>query len=306
MSHTTQQNPTTGNEKFSGLLTPSQAIERGIPWKTEPPPAEQCQFCGAVLEPDGLCLFGQIIMWRPENIKIRCTCKEATEYWKQYDLEQQKKAEEKAKEEERRMHIKKIKELLSDSGMGERFRKRTFNTFITDTPERKKCFDIAVNYVENFEMNNKLGKGLYFEGSNGTGKTHLAAAITLRLISNGVPVIFKTCADLLSDVKEAYDSKDKRDQEIMNIYKTVDLLVIDDLGKERCTDWSMSVLYQIVNARYENNKPIIITTNYSHDGLIKAMTPNGSDATRIKAIISRLFEMSTKVQMIWDDIRRNT
>lgn len=289
----------------NGLMTVSGAKAKGLTWSVEPPPSTQCQFCGATLEPDGVALFGRIIMWRPNNIPIRCTCNGSQEYWKQYDAEQERLKKEKAKEEERRLRIAKIKQLMDDCGMGVRFRNRTFSKFLRNTPDREKCFNLAWDYSQRFEEHREHGRGLYFEGTNGTGKTHLAAAITLSLISRHIPVVFKTCDDMLSDIKKAFDSKDKRDQEVIDIYKNVDLLVIDDLGKEQCTDWSMSALYQIINSRYENMKPIIVTTNYSGDGLVKALTPKGSDDTKIRAIISRLYEMSMPITMVWADIRRN-
>ena len=65
----------------------------------------------------------------------------------------------------------------------------------------------------------------------------------------------------------------------------------------------MSTLYSIFNARYEDMKPTIITTNYNADSLIQALTPKGYDNTKIVAIISRLRETSTLMTMAWKDIR---
>ena len=89
----------------------------------------------------------------------------------------------------------------------------------------------------------------------------------------------------------------------MGIYKAVDLLIIDDLGKERCSEWSMSTLYSILNDRYEDMKPTIVTTNYNTDDLVEALTPKGADNTKIGAIVSRLKETSTVMSMVWEDIR---
>ena len=90
---------------------------------------------------------------------------------------------------------------------------------------------------------------------------------------------------------------------MLDIYKRVDLLIIDDLGKEQCSDWSMSTLYSILNDRYEDMKPTIVTTNYNADSLANALTPKGFDNTKIVAIISRLRETSTVMTMAWADIR---
>ena len=80
-------------------------------------------------------------------------------------------------------------------------------------------------------------------------------------------------------------------------------MIIDDLGKEQCSDWSMSTLYSILNDRYEDMKPTIVTTNYNADALVAALTPKGFDNTKIVAIISRLREVSTVMTMAWEDIR---
>ena len=109
--------------------------------------------------------------------------------------------------------------------------------------------------------------------------------------------------DLLADIKEAFDSGDATEYEILKAYKTVDLLIVDDLGKEQCTEWSVSTLYSILNDRYEDMKPTIITTNYNADELVRALTPKGGDGTKARAIISRLREVSTVITMAWADYR---
>lgn len=284
------------------LLTPTEAKNRGVTWNEEPPEAEACEYCGAILERTGIALMGKIVMWQP--FPTRCKCHQAQIYWAEYDKKQQQKEAQAEEMGRRRNYRKKIIKLLNDSGIKKRFRKRTFKHFICDTDEKKRCYDMAKEYADNFQTYKSNGKGLYIEGTNGTGKTHLAAAIALQLISREVPVIFRTGDDLLSDIKRTYENREIRQSEVFDIYKNVDLLIIDDLGKEQCTDWSMSALYNIINARYEDMKPIIITTNYSADNLIRAMVPKGMDDTKAVAIISRLREVSTVITMAWKDIRR--
>ena len=174
---------------------------------------------------------------------------------------------------------------------------------MTDTPERLRCYKIAKRYAETFPERYNKGDGLYIEGTNGTGKTHLAAAIALQLIGEGIPVICKTSTDMLADIKKAYDSKEIAESKVLDVYKATDLLIIDDLGKEQCSDWSMTTLYAILNDRYEDMKPTIVTTNYSADDLVKALTPRGYDDSKIVAIISRLKETSTVLTMAWADYR---
>ncbi len=107
----------------------------------------------------------------------------------------------------------------------------------------------------------------------------------------------------MQDIKKSFDTEGMQEYKILGVYKKVDLLIIDDLGKEQCTDWGMSTLYSILNDRYEDMKPTIITTNYNTENLIKALTPKGMDSSKIIAIISRLRETSTVMTMAWKDSR---
>lgn len=245
--------------------------------------------------------MGKIVMWQP--FPTRCKCPQAQKYWSEYDEKQQQEEAQAEEMVRRRNYRNKILQLLNDSGIKKRFQRRTFKTFICDTSEKQHCYDVAKEYADNFQIHKSNGKGLYIEGTNGTGKTHLAASIALQLISREIPVIFRTGDDLLSDIKRTYENREVRESEVFGIYKNVDLLIIDDLGKEQCTDWSMSALYSIINARYEDMKPTIVTTNYSADNLIRAMIPKGMDDTKAVAIVSRLRETSTVITMAWKDIR---
>lgn len=293
---------TTSEGKPKTIYTTKECIDLGLKCSSAPPEPETCKFCKKPLYYQGIYIFGVVSFWSPAP--IRCDCERAVDYWKRRDAEEARKKEELAAEEARRYKKARIDKLLGDSGIKKRFANRTFDNFRRDTPERERCYNIAKRYADNFESAYSKGDGLYFEGSNGTGKTHLAAAIALQLISVEVPVIFKTSLDLLGDLRRTFDNEiSATEYEVTRIYKTVDLLIIDDLGKEQCTDWSISTLYNILNDRYEDMKPTIITTNYGVGDLVTAMTPKGYDSTKVRAIISRLRETSINVCMEWDDWR---
>lgn len=280
-------------------LTSKDVLERRIPCDKEIPAPETCKYCGAKLYYEAITMGGKVWMFSPEP--QRCTCKGAKEYWTRRDEAAERRKQRAFEDAERERRRRKIERLLGRSGIKRRFRQRTFRSFVTDTPDRKKAYDAAKGYADQFPDRAAKGEGLYIEGSNGTGKTHLAAAISLRLIEEGIPVVCKTSTDILEDVKKGYD--EGSEAEILKAYKDADLLVIDDLGKEQCTDWSMSTLYAIINDRYEDMKPTIITTNYNADDLARVMTPRGYDDGKIRAIISRLRETSTVITMAWEDCR---
>lgn len=301
-----QQAPETSSRREAlrdsgGFVTPQQAKEMGLRFRHQPPEPWTCEYCGKELQPLGVPIFGEVLIWRPDP--PRCDCEQAQARWREYDRQE---AERKAAEEEEKRRAamqRKIQRLLGQSGIKRRFQQRTFPNFRQDTAGRAKNYRIAKEYADNFALHRARGDGLYIEGTNGTGKTHLAAAIALQLINEGIPVICKTSSDLLLDIKKSFDGEGARESEVLDIYKRVDLLIIDDLGKEQCSDWSMSTLYSILNDRYEDMKPTIVTTNYNADNLARALIPRGFDDTKIVAIISRLRETSTVMTMAWADIR---
>lgn len=139
---------------------------------------------------------------------MRCACEKAVAYWQEYDRKQAEEKARKEDEERRRAMQSRIDRLLGNSGIKKRFQQRTFPNFRTDTPGRQKNYRVAKEYADNFAYHKAKGDGLYIEGTNGTGKTHLAAAIALQLIGEGIPVICKTSSDLLLDVKKAFDNEE--------------------------------------------------------------------------------------------------
>ena len=81
------------------------------------------------------------------------------------------------------------------------------------------------------------------------------------------------------------------------------MLIIDDIGSEQPTEWGMSKIFAIINSRYEEYMPTIVTTNYSEDELQRRMTPDGGDSRNAKKTLDRLKEMCVGIEMAWDSWR---
>lgn len=283
------------------IYTSKEVEELGIPSTQPVPKPEKCKYCGKTLYYECVVLMGQAMIWNLE--KPRCDCAKAVEFWKRWDAKQEELRRAQAIAEEQEQKRRKIEAILGKSGIKQRFLSRTFENFAVNN-ENRKAYETAKEYVDNWQDNKDNGRGLYLEGTCGTGKTHLAVAIALKLINQGVPVICKTSIDLLADIKQSYEyDSTVNEEEVLTAYKTADLLIIDDLGKERATEWSVPILYRIINDRYENMLPTIITTNYNTDSLIEKLTVSG-DRETAEAIISRFKGSASCVTMAWGDYRR--
>ena len=283
------------------IYTSKEVEELGIPSTQPVPKPEKCKYCGKTLYYECVVLMGQAMIWNLE--KPRCDCEKAVAFWKGWDAKQEKIKKEKELAEEQELRKQKIEAILGKSGIKKRYLSRTLESFKV-TAENSEAFKIAVDYIKQFDKYSAQGKGLYLEGTCGTGKTHLAVAIALKLISKGVPVICKTSIDILGDIKRCYErNSEVTEEEVLEAYKTVDLLIIDDLGKEQVTEWSVPVLYSILNERYEALLPTIITTNYNTSALVEKLSAKG-DTETAAAIISRFVESYKRVTMAWADYRR--
>lgn len=175
------------------------------------------------------------------------------------------------------------------SQLGSRFGDRTFSTL--DNRIDAKAKSTCIGYVNKYADNHWKDKnGLVLSGATGVGKTHLAAAISNELIPRKVAVFFVNVPEVYDRIRDEMGHKDYTKATM----KSCDLLVLDDLGKEKRSEWTDQVLYEIVNSRYEKRKPIIVTTNYSAQELA-----NNVD----KAVVSRLFEMCVFVNVNGTDRR---
>ena len=191
--------------------------------------------------------------------------------------------EKKEREEEERLRqdfMRKIKEYRK---MGFPESDMEHWTFANDDMSNEKITKAMQNYVDNFGELRKAGKGLLLYGSVGTGKTYAACEVANALIDKGYPVLVTNFARLTNTLQGMFEGK----QTYIDSLNRFELLVIDDLGAERRSDYMQEMVFNIIDSRYRAGLPFIVTTNLTIEEIKK---PNDIGNTRIyDRIIERCF-----------------
>ena len=193
--------------------------------------------------------------------------------------------EEKARQKEREEYenrLQQVKRLQSVSLMDEIFAEATFENFdVTDS--NRTNYKYCLNYAKKFNQMRESGQGLLLYGPVGTGKSFAAACIANAVMGDLRTVVMTSLVKLLQQIS-AFDNK-YSEEDLINDLMKPSLLILDDLGAERNTDFALEKVYNIIDSRYRSKKPLILTTNLS----IKEMKE--STDTRYSRIYDRIFEM---------------
>jgi DNA replication protein DnaC len=150
-------------------------------------------------------------------------------------------------------------------------------------------------YLKGWEENREAGRGLYFCGGVGTGKTHLAVAVMNELMTRKrVPSLFVTVPEFLDNLRGAYNDPGRDIDEWMDAVKNADFLVLDDLGSERPTEWVQERIFVIVNHRYREALPTVFTSNVG---------PKDLSAQLGERTASRIISMCDWISLEGEDYR---
>ena len=150
----------------------------------------------------------------------------------------------------------------------ERLRRICFNetnmaswTFENDDNGNSTLTQAMINYAEQFADFKRESKGLLLYGPVGTGKTYYAACIANKLIDNGYSVLMTNFPTLTNKLQGMYEGK----QEYISSLNKYDLLILDDLGAERQSEYMQELVFNVIDSRYRTGLPVIITTNLTAD-----------------------------------------
>lgn len=156
-----------------------------------------------------------------------------------------------------------VEVLRERSGLSKRMKGYALDNFDPQiSRSTQKALAKVMDYVINWKENQEAGRGVYFCGDVGTGKTHLAVAVMNELIKRKrVPALFVTVPELLDNLRGTYNDPGRNIDEWMDAVKNAEFLVLDDLGSEKPTEWVRERLFVVINHRYREQLPTLFTSN---------------------------------------------
>jgi DNA replication protein DnaC len=209
---------------------------------------------------------------------------------------------------------------LAAARIPERYRQYTLDGFETDFRGADRSLGRAAltarRFVDEYPGDTG-GKGLLFTGSIGVGKTHLAVGVLRRLIKErGAKGLFCDYRELLKKIQNSYNPQvNTTELELLKPIFAAEVLVLDDLGAQKPTEWAWDTVALILNTRYNDKQTTIITTNYSDlpagggfkpspDGKIPAVNEDTLGDRIGDRMRSRLAEMCVRVEITGADFRQ--
>ena len=190
--------------------------------------------------------------------------------------------------------------LIEKARIPKRYKNCHFHTFKSLNPSQERAFRFATRLAMEYPA---IERGLLFMGTVGVGKTHLAVSILKGLTERGFTCLFYEFGALLKEIQGSYNSVSKTSElGVLAPVFEAEILVLDELGASKPTDWVRDTMAHVINTRYNDNKLTIFTTNYS-DARGSELEETLEDRIGVR-LRSRLYEMSRKVVMNGEDFRR--
>jgi DNA replication protein DnaC len=160
------------------------------------------------------------------------------------------------------------KKLFDQAGFGKKYENARFENFDAITPKQQQIKKLCWQYAKNFELALEKGQSLMLCGQTGTGKNHLAAAICHEIMQKNYAALLIKATHFL----DAYWAKSFEErQNWLQAIATVDLFILDELGKTSQAKSAQDAFFRLIDARYENCRPTILTTNLNREGLIEVL-----------------------------------
>ena len=176
-----------------------------------------------------------------------------------------------------------------------RYKSATLASFEAKDEKQERVKDVVSRYVATFQDRLAEGVGMIFTGSAGTGKTHLGYALCRALAERGHTVVFTTAPKVIRNIRSGrrYDAE-ITEQQLIDFYAGVDLLVVDEIGVGLSGDSDRSILFDLISERYNKLLPTVVITNLNSSELPDALGPS---------CVDRLMHGGISLSFAWDSHR---
>ncbi|MCF7540604.1 ATP-binding protein [Pseudomonas petrae] len=191
-----------------------------------------------------------------------------------------------------------MNERLLDAGIPLRFQTCSLDTWAADEDQDKlRAWHYATGYVDAFAENFPLGRSVMLLGQVGTGKTHLAAGILQQVIrhfaAQGLAGLYTTAGGIIRSIKDTFGNRERTESQVYADLIAPHLLVIDEVGVQHGTDFERTVLFEVINGRYEQMKPTIVVSNLGMADLRTCLGDRAVDRLRDKGGLVVLFRWAS-------------
>lgn len=193
------------------------------------------------------------------------------------DVEQQEQLV-KQQQEEAKKEQEKINRYIANICLPFRFEQVSFSNYSTPTDAHEKasqgCFKFAANIA------NRQYANLILMGGVGTGKTHLAAAICKQLAGQCISARYSSVREIVRSVRETWGSGGESEASVLSRYTNPDVLVIDEVGVQNGSANEQTILFDVINERYELMLPVVLVSNLDVAGIKHAIGDRSFDRVR--------------------------
>lgn len=170
--------------------------------------------------------------------------------------------------------------MLGRSAIPKRFIEKTLANFNAKTDAQLKALASVTRYAESWRANAKVGVNLILTGNPGTGKTHLAVGVAQHIMAEGGTAMYTRVIEVVRAVKETYGHNGRTERQVINSFREPDLLILDEVGRQYGSDTERMVMFDVINARYEDCKPTILIANLQANQLAEYIDPAALDRLR--------------------------
>ena len=198
-------------------------------------------------------------------------------------------------------YLKNIQSFYMPSGV----KKANFEDAFEDK-SRESPLLAVMSFMDDY-LSKQTGKGIYFHGSHGTGKTYMMAAVANELAKSGVVCALVYFPELIAQIKSSFGGEGISSNQIIEDLKNVPILMLDDIGAESVTSWMRDeVLGRILNYRMQQEMPTFFTSNFDYKELeahYKQTQKGEYEPLKAARIMERVKALSTPVSMIGKNYR---